>query len=166
MYCTNCNLQDVRVFGDEIYQKCITVFGGRLPQNEIANFMGHAQSTAPGQYDVCRDALVHLMTGCSFSQKQYSQFLFFYVFENNINSWLWFNLKLASFQFGVSQSNPANVIDYNSRSLPSNYKAYFLEDLVTDVTVASFKEKLYEPDLDDATNTVKFAKILFYIGEF
>ena len=128
--------------------------------------MGHAQSTAPGQYDVCRDALVHLMTGCSFSQEQYSEFLFKYVLEDNINNWLWFHLKLASFQFGVSQSNSSNIIDYRSRSLPSNYKAYFLEDLVQKVTDDNFKNRVHDADLDDATNKVKFARILFYIGEF
>ena len=128
--------------------------------------MGHAQSTAPGQYDVCRDALVHLMTGCSFSQEQYSEFLFKYVLEDNINNWLWFHIKLASFQFGVSQSNLSNIIDYRSRSLPSNYKAYFLEDLVQKVTDDNFKNRVHDADLDDATNKVKFARILFYIGEF
>ena len=128
--------------------------------------MGHAQSTAPGQYDVCRDALVHLMTGCSFSQEQYSEFLFKYVLEDSINNWLWFHLKLASFQFGVSQSNLSNIIDYRSRSLPSNYKAYFLEDLVQKVTDDNFKNRVHDADLDDATNKVKFARILFYIGEF
>ena len=128
--------------------------------------MGHAQSTAPGQYDVCRDALVHLMTGCSFSQEQYSEFLFKYVLEDNINNWLWFHLKLASFQFGVSQSNLSNILDYRSRSLPSNYKAYFLEDLVQKVTDDNFKNRVHDADLDDATNKVKFARILFYIGEF
>ena len=128
--------------------------------------MGHAQSTAPGQYDVCRDALVHLMTGCSFSQEQYSEFLFKYVLEDSINNWLWFHLKLASFQFGVSQSNLSNIIDYRSRSLPSNYKAYFLEDLVQKVTDDTFKNRVHDADLDDATNKVKFARILFYIGEF
>ena len=128
--------------------------------------MGHAQSTAPGQYDVCRDALVHLMTGCSFSQEQYSEFLFKYVLEDNINNWLWFHLKLASFQFGVTESNLSNIIDYRSRSLPSNYKAYFLEDLVQKVTDDNFKNRVHDADLDDATNKVKFARILFYIGEF
>lgn len=106
------------------------------------------------------------MTGCSFSQEQYSEFLFKYVLEDNINNWLWFHLKLASFQFGVSQSNLSNIIDYRSRSLPSNYKAYFLEDLVQKVTDDNFKNRVHDADLDDATNKVKFARILFYIGEF
>ena len=31
MFANKSNLDDVRIFGDEIYQKCIVVFGGRLP---------------------------------------------------------------------------------------------------------------------------------------
>ena len=111
------------------------MFLGRLPQQEIANFLGHAQSVAPDQFDVCRDALLHLMTGCSFVQEQYSEFLFRYIFENDINSWLWFKLKLASFQFSHKEvGGVVGLIDYRSKSLPPNYKAYFLEDLVQDVT--------------------------------
>lgn len=45
LYCNNSNLDDVRIFGDEIYQKCVHVFGGRLPQQELADFMGLEQST-------------------------------------------------------------------------------------------------------------------------
>lgn len=32
--------------------------------------------------------------------------------------------------------------------------------------VANFKERIREPELDEATNAIKFAKILFYVGEF
>ena len=120
MYCNHSSRQDVRVFGDEIYQKCDSVFRGRLPQSEIANLMGHAEAITNGDYDVCRDALVHLMTGCSFSGNQYKQFLFYHVFENDFSSWLWFHLKLASFQF----DNPpqgGSVINYRANTLPQNY---------------------------------------------
>ena len=67
-YCTRSSLPDVRTFGYEIYQKCTIVFGGKLPQEELASFLSQAAATAPDQYDVCRDALVHLMTGNSFVQ--------------------------------------------------------------------------------------------------
>ena len=30
-YCTRSNLEHVRIFGDEIYQKVISLYGGRLP---------------------------------------------------------------------------------------------------------------------------------------
>ena len=83
-----------------------------------------------GSYDVCRDALVHLMTGCKFVQEQYSSFIFTHVFEDSINSWLWFRLKIASFEF--SQKKVQSILDPNANKslLPSNYIPYFLEDLV------------------------------------
>lgn len=31
MYCKNSQLEDVRVFGDEIYHKCLTFYSWRLP---------------------------------------------------------------------------------------------------------------------------------------
>jgi hypothetical protein len=45
-----------------------------LPTSEINNFF---QAAAPVEqkYDVCKDALVHLMTGCNFSVP--NQYLFF-----------------------------------------------------------------------------------------
>lgn len=90
-------MEDVRIFGEEIYNKCLTFYSWQLPQQEIANFLGHAQSVAPDQYDVCRDALIHLMTGCDFKQQQYNNVLFMHIFENNLFNWIWFHLKLASF---------------------------------------------------------------------
>lgn len=67
------------------------------------------------------------MTGCNLVQQ--SELLFIHVFENRVNNWLWFHLKLASFQFSTKSSG-VDFIDYKSKSLPLNYKAYFLEDLV------------------------------------
>ena len=66
MYCNQSHLEHVRRFGDEIYQKCQMVYGGKIPQSEIANFWAQQEGIAPLQYDVCRDALVHLLTGCKF----------------------------------------------------------------------------------------------------
>ena len=42
VYCANSNLEEVRVFGEEIYQKCMKVYGGRLPQSELSSFMSLA----------------------------------------------------------------------------------------------------------------------------
>ena len=156
-------MEDVRIFGDEIYQKCQVVYGGRLPQQEITNFMSNAQSMAPIKYDVCREALIHLMTGCNLVQQ--SELLFVHFFENRVNNWLWFHLKLASFQFSTKNSG-VDFTDYKSKSLPLNYTAYFLEDLVQDVTSDNWRANHAEPGLDEANNRVKFAKVLFYVGEF
>ena len=68
MYSQN-STDDVRVFGDEIYQKCVVVYGSKLPQAEIASFMAHSQQIGPAQQDICREALVHLMTGCRFTEQ-------------------------------------------------------------------------------------------------
>mmetsp|Transcript_619 Transcript_619/g.828 ORF Transcript_619/g.828 Transcript_619/m.828 type:complete len:93 (-) Transcript_619:1513-1791(-) len=92
--------------------------------------MSHSQSSSPEQYDVARDALVHLMTGCTYVQQQYQSFLFDEIFEGDVNSWLWFHLKLASFEFKPRSGAVGGFIDYRANSMPSNYKAYFLEDLV------------------------------------
>lgn len=58
------------------------------------------------------------------------------------------------------------MVDYRSRSLPANYTAYFLEDLVQHVTSNDFKSTLFNHEIDESTNKVMFAKILFFIGEF
>ena len=47
-----------------------------------------------------------------------------------------------------------------------SYKAYFLEDLVQQVTSEHWRARVQEKDLDEASNRVKFAKVLFYVGEF
>ena len=109
MFCNSSPIEDVRIFGDEIYQKCQAVYGGRLPQQEIANFISYAQSVAPNQYDICREALIHLMTGCDFVQQ--SDLLFIHIFENRIIHWLWFHLKLASFQFSENGHHDNQIID-------------------------------------------------------
>ena len=50
--------------------------------------------------------------------------------------------------------------------MPVNYKAYFLEDLVQEVTSEAWREGQRDRGLDEASNHVKFAKVLFYVGEF
>ncbi len=62
-YCTRSNLEHVRIFGDEIYQKVVSLYGGRLPQEEMSNILAFEKQTAHQQFDVCRDALIHLLTG-------------------------------------------------------------------------------------------------------
>ena len=128
--------------------------------------MGLVQSEAPSSYDVARDALIHLITGCKFIQTQYNDFLFTHLFEDNINNWLWFHLKLASFEFRSTQMNESSMIDNGTQKLPHFYKPYFLEDLVQDVTHRDFLQRIWNQDLSNADNTVRFAKILFYVGEF
>ena len=97
---------------------------------------------------------------------QESELLFAHIFENSMNNWLWFHLKLASFQFSEEKSTSVVVSLNNDRSLPANYKAYFLEDLVKDVTSEDWQLRHRVASLDDATNRIKFSKVLFYVGEF
>ena len=61
-----------------------------------------------GHNDVCRDALVHLMVGCQF-QSTYSEELFDFLLEGQFDSWLWFSLKLASFQYSTRSKGMLNT---------------------------------------------------------
>ena len=63
----------------------------------MSNLMALEKQIAQIQFDVCRDAMIHLLTGSAYAERQYYDFLFVHLFEDNINSWLWFHLKLASF---------------------------------------------------------------------
>lgn len=106
------------------------------------------------------------MTGCRFSAQQYKEFLFEVILEKDINSWLWFHLKLASFEFKQNQASSKDLIDIRTQYFPNNYHAYFLEDLVQDVTQPEFLGLIWNKKVDDETNVVLYAKILFYVGEF
>ena len=93
--------------------------------------MGYVQSKAPSEIDVAREALVSLFTGCKWVEEGHqTDFLFKHAFENDINSWLWFHLKLASFQFKARSGVPGHLNDSVGNWRPANYQSYFLEDLV------------------------------------
>ena len=97
-YCSGSSLPHVQEFGLQIYQKCVTVYDGKLDKGELHAFMNHVQTSAPSEIDVAREALVSLFTGCKWVEQGHNtDFLFKYAFENDYNSWLWFHLKLASF---------------------------------------------------------------------
>jgi len=74
-------LSDVRQFG--IIVKKYQDFKCQLPTSEISNFF---QAAAPVEqsYDLCKDALVHLMTGCSFNVPN-QQLFFSYLLGDGID---------------------------------------------------------------------------------
>jgi len=82
------------------------------------------------------------MTGQRFQELQSADLLFEHFFENNIASWLWFHLKLASFQFKAKSDAQGMLIDYQAQALPLSYQAYFLENLVQEVTEEKFRERI------------------------
>ena len=89
-------LQDVQDFGREIYSKYFNVFSCCIPVEEIGNFMNKAKDIQAVGVDVCREALVHLMVGCEFKHNHRNE-LFDHLFGGEIDNWLWFHLKLASY---------------------------------------------------------------------
>ena len=99
------NLKDVQDFGEQIYDKYFNTYNCCLPQGEITQFMTKAKEVqGQGHHDVCREALVHLMAGCEF-KSDYSEVLFDFLLDGNFDNWLWFWLKLASFQYSSRSSS-------------------------------------------------------------
>ena len=131
-----------------------------LPVEEIDSFMTLAKSIR-GQNDVCRDALVCLMAGSEF-QSPYQHELFDFLLEGEIDNWIWFHLKLASFRFTDRNQSLLGI----QQQLPLNYKPYFMEDLVVRVTEKMTKEQFIDPNLSEIQNSANYARILFLIGEY
>ena len=80
------------------------------------------------------------MTGCKF-QSNYEQELFNYLLEDDIDNWIWFHLKLASFKFTDRNQSMLGM----QQKLPVYYEPYFIEDLVESVTVKMTKEQFIDP---------------------
>jgi hypothetical protein len=64
-YAQQSYLEDVRSFGTLI-AKYARDFKQQLPIAEISQFFTIADQVQGNNYDICRDALLHLMTGCTF----------------------------------------------------------------------------------------------------
>ena len=52
------------------------------------------------------------------------------------------------------------------KKVPPNYRPYFLEDLVQEVTSREGKNDFSLDGLTAEENKVRYSKMLFYIGEF
>ena len=50
--------------------------------------------------------------------------------------------------------------------LPHFYRPYFLEDLVQEINDEGWTNQLWLRDLPKSINDIRFAKVLFYVGEF
>ena len=99
------SLVDVQDFGEHIYEKYFNSYNCCLPQGEITQFMTRAREVqGQGHHDVCREALVHLMIGCDFKYED-SEVLFDFLLDGDYDNWLWFQLKLASFQYSTRSSS-------------------------------------------------------------
>lgn len=105
--------------------------------------------------------MVHLMVGCQFKDV-YSQELFDYLLGGEQDSYLWFNLKLASYDYSDKKQN--NLLA--RRSMPLNYAPYFLEDLVEQIVYQNGAESFGDDQKSVKDNAVYFARILFLIGDY
>ena len=83
--------------------------------------------------------MVHLMVGCQFKDV-YSAELFDYLLGGEQDSYLWFNLKLASYDYSDKKQN--NLLA--RRSMPLNYAPYFLEDLVEQIVYQNGAESFVD----------------------
>ena len=115
-----------------------------------------------GHHDVCREALVHLMIGCEFKSPYLSE-LFDYLLEGNFDNWMWFQLKLASFQY--STRSRGGLLG-KSQSFPLHYKPYFMEDLFEHIVHLQGREGLDDKEMSDQMNAANYARTLFFIGDY
>ena len=104
-FCETSQSEEVRAFGQQIYKVYCKDFNCSIPRNELAGFLAHARRIKSNQPDVCREALVHLMAGCDFRSQQNANVLFNVLFQNSVDHWLWFNLKLASVDLDSSSAD-------------------------------------------------------------
>ena len=107
--------------------------------------------------------MVCLMAGCKFKSPYESEF-FDYLLVGDLDNWLWFHLKLASFKF--TERNDSMSMLSMQHELPINYKAYFMEDLVEEVMHKLTKENFMDPEMSDLRNNVNYSRVLFLIGEY
>ena len=107
--------------------------------------------------------MVCLMAGCKF-KSPYESVFFDYLLDGDLDNWLWFHLKLASFKF--TERNDSMSVFSNKHSLPFNYEAYFMEDLVEEVMHEMTKENFMDNKVSDLRNNVNYSRVLFLIGEY
>lgn len=114
------------------------------------------------------------MTGWDFRDQQNAQVLFNVLFENSVDHWLWFMLKLASVDLDLDTNSKNNKAEFDSEILRAQqaddlslvYRCFYLEDLVDEIANQRKQEDFYEPHLTDKENKATYARILFNIGEF
>ena len=81
------------------------------------------------------------MVGCEL-KSPYNDVLFDNLLDGSRDNWLWFYLKLASFQFST------RLKGMNVRSqFPAYYKPYFMEDLVQKIVYELSRDALDDPQL-------------------
>lgn len=78
-YCSQQSLDSVRNFGEALYSKYANTYKCNLPKDELSQFINRERTLfQTSSYDICRDALIHLMTGNTF-RTHYEQHFFDYL---------------------------------------------------------------------------------------
>ena len=84
-YCKQQNVEEVLAFGENLYSK-YWQYDCSLPPKEISHFLTYSCKKDKINFDLCRVALIHLMTGSKTDSAVYQKDLFELFLEDNLDS--------------------------------------------------------------------------------
>lgn len=93
--------EPVQMFA-KYYQQYYQVFNGCIPQDKITIFSSECDSAFRGILDMYKDALISLMIGSNFRPNN-ERLFWDYLMPQELETQLWFKLKLASYEIKQSQ---------------------------------------------------------------
>lgn len=106
--------------------------------------------------DMCKDAIVCLLTGSDYNRAAEERLLFEYILAGNLEEQLWFFLKVASFNHQLSA--------FASESI-GNYRRFTLQSLKVKVRQLG-RDFFMKDSFSEEINCARYARILFFIGDY
>ena len=153
----------------KLYQEYYQTYNGAIPQEKIVIFQRECDSAFRGLKDMYKDALISLMIGSNY--KPANDRLFWdCLMPQELETQLWFKLKLAAYEVKESPSQHAEYLSY---PLPASYQPYRLSDLQDFISKlgpkhfsASASSSGNRPDEEDTLGSMLYFRVLMMIGNY